>query len=610
MSQTSSLSSSSARARVLGWGAAVLLLLLLYGPTWVHHIRRTWDPFVFSDDARILIWPFFRFGDAALFPRDWMADYYLAGLPEGYRLLYTLAGTLRLAVPLSESLPYLSVLAVVVLLADVARRLGGALAGFLAALLVLSSDVFLQRAGGGLPRCFAFPLIATGLHAAVRGRPYGLALSAVLAMAFYPVAAALLGSLLLGLLSVPARCSPMQQGTASVRAWLPPCTTLRRKSALLLTTLLCSVLLALPIQSRLSSYGNPITPAMLPMYPEAGEGGRLDAEQRPPFLPYHRLATDQGYRTLIGAGAPVLRWPGELVHRTVSSAAATCGFLLLVSVALFVFRQRRNPAALPVGILLLGSILGYTAATWVAPRLFIPERYVQYTIPLVVIVVVSVGMAGIARRRPDEVPADPVGTAVEPTPRGLVASLVARRKWVGASVATVLTVALVGTRAISWAGAEVAVRGDERALHAYLQTLPKDVLIAGWPVGPLENVPYLARRSVLSNHQLQMPFHTRFTLEVRGRVTALLRAMLSPDPDALCRLQTEYGVTHLVFDRVDDPAHRVGYYRPFNVEIDRLRAALSARAPWLANLVNTSAQVTNLGRYAVVELGRVLPCTH
>ena len=60
------------------------LLLYWFLPTWVWHVRRTFDPYTFNDDARILIWPFLREADPRLFPSDPFVPYYLAGLPEGY----------------------------------------------------------------------------------------------------------------------------------------------------------------------------------------------------------------------------------------------------------------------------------------------------------------------------------------------------------------------------------------------------------------------------------------------------------------------------------------------------------------------------------------------
>ena len=89
---------------------AVLLLAVVYGPTLAEHIRNASDPFRFADDARILIPPLFRAGDPALFPGDPVTDYYLAGLPDAPRLLYSLFAPLVDPATLSKILPYVLLL--------------------------------------------------------------------------------------------------------------------------------------------------------------------------------------------------------------------------------------------------------------------------------------------------------------------------------------------------------------------------------------------------------------------------------------------------------------------------------------------------------------------
>src|SRR6266571_8868003 len=60
------------RAWILRNGALTAGLLIplaiVYGPALKAHIERSLNPFVFNDDARALIFPFFQYHERGLFP--------------------------------------------------------------------------------------------------------------------------------------------------------------------------------------------------------------------------------------------------------------------------------------------------------------------------------------------------------------------------------------------------------------------------------------------------------------------------------------------------------------------------------------------------------------
>ena len=45
-------------------------LAIVYGPALKAHIERSMNPFIFNDDARALIFPFFQYYERGLFPHD------------------------------------------------------------------------------------------------------------------------------------------------------------------------------------------------------------------------------------------------------------------------------------------------------------------------------------------------------------------------------------------------------------------------------------------------------------------------------------------------------------------------------------------------------------
>lgn len=579
------------RWRRLGSWLLVGLCLYWFLPTWILHIRRTFDPFTFNDDARILIWPFLRQADPALFPNDPFVDYYLSGLPEGFLALYRIVGRLGYAKVTSEILQYVSVLSVAGFLGLSARRLGGPLAAFLTTVIVLGSEPFFDRAGGGLPRAFAFPLISAGLYALVLGRPMALALLAIAGAAFYPVVAALLGLSLFLLLVLPGHwrqtSSDQQRSLASPQdsVKMPrngPWTSLRSRALLLLGTMICLVVLVVPMDMRLRAYGDVITPAMLPDFPEAALGGRLTPEQHPPYESFARAFARHAQLTLVGSGEPIGR---RLATWLRAEDKRTKGFLVLtIALAAIqaVWRARRRPELLRPWLLLMAAILGHALASMVAPRLFLPERYVQYSVPPSLALLVGVGFGSA---RPAETPS--------------------RHRLALQIVAVALIVGILGGRGTSWVGIEVYVPPGERPMYSAFSRLPRNSVIAGWPVGPTENVPYLSGRRVLSNFQLEMPFHSKFTLESRARLAAFFEAYFATSPDPIRRLCTKFHVTHLLYD----PSHFSGeapdYYAPYRRMVAHHHRLAREADPLLVQLSTRAGTQHFAGGLALVDLARI-----
>jgi len=557
-----------------GWKtAAVLVAWLALGayflPTLVQHVLRSMDHFTFGDDVRILVWPYLTVGDPERFKGDFFARYYQAGLPELYRFLMHIVARLNAIEIVTKTIPYLSLLGVLWLIVDMAGRAAGRAAAWLAATLVLGSAVFLDRAGGGLPRTFAFPLTVAGLHALFRGRARLLAWLTVVAMGFYPVVAAILGLSLFGLLLLPAR---LRGDTAN--------SSLKKRTTLLVVAAVASTLMALPVQLRLEPYGDPITPARIEAYPEAGPGGRLDPTSRPPFDWFPMGALKMADETLLGVGDPVLASWGDWLRSEPAWRSWLTGLLFVASLCWWTNLARCRADYLRLLVSLMAVGLGNTLARATSPYLFLPERYLRYGIPPLVIVMVAAAAVGWIR---------PISRKMQPSERYKALG------WVGPFV----LVLLLGARGTCYTGMDVSVPPEEQPMYRYLGSLPRTAVIAGWPIGPLENVPYLSHRRVLTNFQLEIPFHIRFTNEIRRRLAALWRAYFAVDPGPIERLRRDFGVTHMV---ISPPGETLTYYLPHVANIWSARARLTGKASLLSLLARDPERCRVFGAYRVVDI--------
>jgi hypothetical protein len=540
---------------------SALVLALLHGRALVEHVRLAASGWAFADDVRVLIYPLFRHEDGALFPNDPVVAYYLASLPDGYHLFYRVVGPLLGIVRTSMVVPYVLFAATLACLALAARKLGGAAAAFGTLSLSLGSAYVLGRMSGGLPRGFAMPIVACGALCLAYGRARALSALTVVAAGFYPVVALLLGAALTGLLALPSA----QRGCTATWSW-------RKRLLLLGGAGLLAGLVLLPSMVRLRAYGPALTAADWSRFPEAGELGRFQPADRPPFPALPMAAKEPLEEALLGAEVPLLALTDVRAH-----AAWVLPLLALVAALGWGYQARKRAEALRLALLPGAVVVCHTLSLLFEPRLFLPERHVAYGVPVAALIGVPAAFSGFAG---------------------------AERRWLRAVPAAwvALVLALIGAHGSGWTGITMRVPPEIRPLYAAIERLPPNAVIAGWPDETTDTVPYLSRRSVLVARETHMPFHRRFTELMRERMRALIAAYYATDPAPIRSLRNRYGVTHLLLDRRNF-ATSPAYFAPFEGEA---RAAFDAgreRGFVLAE-PRLDATLLTIGDYTLVELAR------
>ena len=196
-------------------------------------------------------------------------------------------------------------------------------------------------------------------------------------------------------------------------------------------------------------------------------------------------------------------------------------------------------------LMLLGAAawLGYLAAQSLAPYFFLPDRYVLYSLPILLVLLIPAAGAAIGAQLSGR------RLAVLGRPAGVI-------------VMAAIVLLPFGGRGSTEAGLNTDAEWQP-PLYDFLRGLPKDALIAGWPTD-VDNVPYLSRRQVFISYELHQVLHQGYADEMRRRMRALIEGYFATDPRPLVRLRDEFGVTHLIFrqDRLENPPH---YFRPFSV---------------------------------------------
>ncbi|MFG0249385.1 MAG: hypothetical protein ACF8OB_10900 [Phycisphaeraceae bacterium JB051] len=490
----------------------------------IGHIQHSLSSNAFSEDALQQIWPFFKYQNPELFKDDYIGQYYLDCMPQGYKaLMIGLAqlGDLRI---LSKCLIYPLLALILVVMARNGRTLAGEIGMWMAIVCVLGFDIYLLRMVGGLPRSFALPLLALVLMALLEKRPLLLAVTTVVASLFYPVASVIGGiTLTCWLLLLDQRNRDLPQ------AWKP----LPKRIALIGVAGVLSLACILPTMYQSSAYGRKIDKHAVDQFPELARGGR--------YLPSDSYPFDTVARTVLRGTIDVAQpkggtWPGigrlaesQLTDKGIRVKHVVFWFFCATGLIVCIVRLFKDPAFCRLLLFVLICMTLFVLAKPVYPSLYMPGRYSEYMIYLVSILLLPL-----------------LPTSVE---LGLKKRASLKRLGPFVSVGLCVLIVLIVTR-----------RGDDKAGYnillkpqaSVLSVLPElevDAKLAGWFGYPLQLVPYLYKRPVLVSFELHQVFHESYALAMRERTVAVIEAYYPNSLQDVLNLRDNMQVSHFLITR-------------------------------------------------------------
>lgn len=316
-------------------------------------------------------------------------------------------------------------------------------------------------------------------------------------------------------------------------------------------TALMAVIVVLPVVISSQRFGPVLTPADAAEFPESGPGGRFGPGDHAPFGSPLPAILDRSRATFSGAGTAWIEAIGSWTReggegdrdRTAVRTSILMWTIHLIMLIGMVRLAMRDAGARRLLTLFVAALIGYGTSMLVAPRLYIPHRYITYTIPILA----AIALPAAAGELPS------LWRPLRDRPGARAA---------GALVICILTLVLAGGRGDGMAGYMRRARND--SLYEFVAALPPKSLIAGWPEGPMDDFSYVCRRSVFISREAHQGFHTVYVLAMRERMNVLIDAYFAKDIEPLIRLRDEFGVTHLFVDlrhlRDSPPV----YFEPFN----------------------------------------------
>lgn len=490
----------------------------------IAHRHAFLSPYIVNDDVRQQLFWMARWCDPALYPPDLLSAYAAAYVPVGVKAVYTFGVRLLGIDPLlcSKLVTGLLFTVLAVAMRGIGATLGDRRLGFACAAMVWLLPFFLKNLSGGLSRAFAAPLLALFVLGWLRRDAVTMAATLVATAVLSPyMAVVCAGSACLD--AVFARCTRRAGPAFPARAW-----------HLAVLALAAGAVLAFNRSIAAAGFGPLAWGRDLVGRPEFTAAGRLDLFPLPnPFF-------------------DLVYWPFESIGLFLDIGLFTGVASLAVLLPVLIRGWRRTPwAALlpklrPLAMLLAGSLVLYLAARIVALALFVPDRYVTYTINLLY----ALGLAVCLRH------------AFSP---------LIERRW-GAALLLVLAAGLGAWRLT---GDGLYDYRDGAPLYAAVRALPKDARVAGNPE-VMDNVLTFGRRNVLASFELAHPWSVGYWRRFAPRLADAVEAYYAKDARTVVDVARRDGITHFVVregDFTPETLRKGPLFAPYNARIRELAAA-------------------------------------
>ena len=494
---------------------ATLLCLSVFA---LAHFSGLINPYVSNDDVRQQVFWMEKWSDPGLFPNDPQSEY---ARPYGVKALYYPAVSLGLnAVFCSKLLTGLLFALLGVCLFGIGQCLGGRGLAFGALCVFWLMPSFLYNMSGGISRSFASPFLALFMLCWLRKSERGMALTLFLQAIFIPYICIL--------------CSGSCVLAALAGRWRKDLAPAFPAKLWHLGLLVCLAGIVLSLSQGFDSAGfGPLTnKADMAGRPEFTEQGRLEIYPQPGlffdaiYYPFERIGLFREAGLTIGIVTLVLILGSALIF---ARKADWRGILA---------RSR------PLLFLALTSFGLYVVARLVLLKLFVPDRYISYSLYMFYCLGLAVCFqAGL---------------------RGIINN--PRR-----AAAVIVCAALLGGLRLHNVG--IFDYSAQAALYEAARNTPKDALFAGHP-NLMDDLLTFGQRKVFVSYKLAHPWSKGWWADfVRPRLESFFQAYYASDPKTVRDFCRENQIDYLVVDPAQfepDFLAKRPFFAPFDAYIREL----------------------------------------
>lgn len=532
-------------------GASLLVYVLAHWPALT-------NPYVINDDVRQQVFWMQRWIDPEIYRDDLLCRYAESYVPWGVQAVYYAASRLVNPVQFTKVVSGILFVLTSVLLYGLGVRLGNERAAFAVVCASFFFTTFMRKISGGIAQSFAFPLLLAYLFFLSRGRLLGCALTILVQSLFNPyifllslvthmiyLAQAHVWPLAAGFVArkAPPHGNRAVDGASraplvSSGAWkeaAPP--GLGRLVVSCLPILAGILIMALKyVFLKSPEFGDLVTRAAMEGHVEYTSAGRYS------FIPQTSFLYE-------------VAWPWLQVFSPEGSAQVAAWIALVAAAVLVTVAFSRTDkeldlsAFIPFGYLLAASVMLYVVSSWVYLKLFIPARYLEFSLTIFYCMVLAAAVAIVF---------DSVRACRKAFP-GLV-----------------LIFVILGAVRIYHIG--IFDYSSEKSLYRFLHSLPKTTMLAGHP-NVMDNCLTFSKRKAFITYELSHTWMSEYWRTVKQRTFDFFDAYYSESPEVVRQFAGKYGVDYLVVRERDfTPSFLQSdsiYFEPF---ASRVRQAVGSRS--------------------------------
>ena len=460
--------------------------------------------YIINDDVRQHIYWMQQFHDSDLFKNGLLTEYAKRYQPWGFIFLYYLLSFIIDPITISRILPIVLFAISSLYLFKLVEYITDSYAGFLAVLVFMITPTYMDRMLGGLPRAFGYPFMILFLYYLIKKEYLKSSLILVLQSLFYPMI------FFVSAITYMLTFIKIENKKISLHKFFA-----KRNFFIYAMCISAFILCAKYILNRNTSIGTAVTRKQMIGDPVYYKGGRYPVLPTPPLL--RELAVN------VDKSISFPRWPWSRKMILVKSKIVKGSLMLSIVIFLFAFGIFRRKSLLPLEIffLFLSSVLMFIIADSLLLKLFLPSRYLKYSIPIISLIAYSI----------------------------IVYLLITQLK--NARVRNVLKIIVFVFVLLSYnvkQNFRFADMSRYKDLYKYLNSLPKDVMIAA-PPRLADGIPAFAQRKVFINYELSHPFYGKYWEVIKERTVKFFNAYYSEDPLFIYNFCEENNIDYLVVSK-------------------------------------------------------------
>ncbi len=457
------------------------------------HLQALTNPYVVNDDVRQQLFWMWQWLDPELFKGDLLANYARDYVPWGVKGLYWLASWVTDPISFSQVFPGLLFIFLALCLYRIGLKLGDRRLAWTAVAVYWLMPFFLGNLAGGLARAFAAPLLALFWLGWQEEKPWGMGAALLLQALFIPYIF-LVCALAAGLAWLASRTG---------RTGAPPFPA--RPVHFLFLAAGVGLVEFMNLTYTTDGFGPLVSYADMVNRPEFYAGGR-----------YTILPVPSIFWELISPW----EWIAPFQDLGLVAAIVVCVVLPCAVIWGLVRLDWRvlTPRLQPLWYLGLAGFLLYFLAQIFLLKLFVPDRYLIYTLNLAYCLILALGLHAALK--------------VDRWPRNL---------------GLLILIAATGLGGWRLQNAGLKDYAVYRPVYAALAHIPKDAIVAGHP-NLMDNIPTFVRRRALVTYKLAHPWSQGFWRKIEPRLQDLFAAYYAADPQEVIAFCRKYQVSFLVVD--------------------------------------------------------------